>query len=79
MARRTRKDIMALMTRGTEVDEALGRGVREALVRHLQAGVPVVEWRDGRCVWLSLDEIRRRIEDMDRKRRPSRSASRRRR
>ena len=57
MVRRTDKDIMALMTQGTEVDEALARGVREALVRHLQAGVPVVEWQDGKCVWLAPEEI----------------------
>lgn len=70
MARRNGKDIMALMTEGTEVDEALARGVRDALVRHLQAGVSVVEWQDGKCVWLSPEEIRRRIEEMDRKKRP---------
>ena len=67
MARRTDKDIMALMTEGTEVDKALARGVRDALVRHRQAGVPVVEWRDGKSVWLTPEEIQRRIEEMDRK------------
>ena len=67
MARRTDKDIMALMTEGTEVDEALARGVRDALVRHVQAGVPVVEWQDGKCVWLSPEEIQRRIDEMDKK------------
>ncbi len=67
MARRTNKDIMALMTEGTEVTKALHRGVRDALMRHVQAGVPVVEWRDGKSVWLSPDEIGRRIEEMDRK------------
>jgi hypothetical protein len=68
MARRTDKDIMALMSEGTPVTEALARGVRDALVRHLEAGVPVVEWQDGQCVWLSPDEIKRRIEEMDKER-----------
>ena len=67
MPLRSDKDIMRLMTEGNEVDEALARGVRDALVRHLQAGVPVVEWRDGKCVWLSMEEIRERIEQMNRK------------
>ncbi len=67
MARRTNKDIMALMTGGTEVDEALRRGVRDALVRHQRAGAPAVEWRDGKSVWLTPEEISRRIEEMDRK------------
>ena len=66
MARRTDKDIMALMTEGSEVDKALAGGVRDALMRHVQAGVPAVEWRDGKCVWLSPEEIKRRIEEMDR-------------
>jgi len=56
---------MAVMTEGTEVDEALARGVRDALLRHCQAGVPAVEWQDGKCVWLSPEEIKRRIEEMD--------------
>ena len=67
MARRTDKDIMALMTEGTPVTKALTRGVRDALVRHVQAGVPVVEWQDGKCVWLSPEEIQRRIDEMDEK------------
>ncbi len=65
MAARTDKDIASLMKEGTQVDAALARGVREALERHCQAGVPAVEWQDGKCVWLSPDEIRRRIAEMD--------------
>ena len=67
MAHRTDKDILTLMTTGTEVDEALARGVRDALMRHVQAGVPAVEWQGGKCVWLSPEEIKLRIEEMDRK------------
>jgi hypothetical protein len=67
MVRRTDKDIMALMTEGTAVTQALARGVRDALVRHVQAGVPVVEWQDGKSVWLSPEETQRRIDEMDKK------------
>ena len=67
MAARTDKDISALMKEETPVQAALTRGVREALMRHVQAGVPAVEWQDGKSVWLSPEEIKRRIEEMDKK------------
>lgn len=66
MAARTDKDIGGLIRERTQVDAALARAVREALLRHCQAGVPVVEWQDGKCVWLTPEEIERRIEEMDR-------------
>jgi len=55
------------MDEGTAVDEALARGVREALRRHVQAGVPAVEWRDGKTVWVGPEELARRIAEMDKK------------
>jgi len=66
MAARTDKDIGALISERTQVDAALRRGVRDALVRHCQAGVPAVEWQDGKCVWLTPEEIERRIKEMGR-------------
>ncbi len=32
-------------------------GVQEALMRHKQAGNPIVVWRDGKIVWLKPEEI----------------------
>ena len=55
------------MKEGSQVDAALVRGVREALLRHCQAGQSVVEWRDGKSVWLTPAEIKLRIEEMDKK------------
>lgn len=44
--------------RDTElVQDALRRGVREALRQHKRVGNPIAVWRDGRTVWLSPDEI----------------------
>ena len=40
------------------------------MVRHIQAGLPMVEWRDGKSVWVQPDEIKRRIEEMDKQDRP---------
>lgn len=40
-----------------KIQEALGRGVRDALRRHKQAHNPVVTWRDGRVVWVAPEDI----------------------
>jgi hypothetical protein len=42
---------------GHLIDEALQRGVREALLAHKREGRPVVVFRDGKTIWLRLDEI----------------------
>ncbi len=39
------------------ITKALIQGVREALLKHKQAGNSVVIWRDGKAVWLEPDEI----------------------
>jgi len=39
------------------ITQALTQGVREALLKHKQAGNPVVVWRDGKMVWLKPEEI----------------------
>jgi hypothetical protein len=40
-----------------KITQALTQGVREALLKHKQAGNPVVIWRDGKMVWLKPEEI----------------------
>ena len=37
--------------------DAMREAVREALVRHKQAGNPVAAWRDGRVVWIQPEDI----------------------
>ena len=37
--------------------EAMKQAVREALLRHKQAGNPVAAWRDGHVVWIQPDEL----------------------
>jgi hypothetical protein len=39
------------------ITAALQRGVREALLRHAQAGNAVATWKDGKVVWLQPAEI----------------------
>jgi hypothetical protein len=50
------------MKRRDLIDEALKQGVREAAIRHKQAGLPMVIYRDGKCVWLSADEMLAEID-----------------
>jgi hypothetical protein len=57
MEGKTEKTIDEIFREGTLIDEALKKGVQEALIRHKQAGNPVVVWRDGKTVWLQPEEI----------------------
>lgn len=40
-----------------EIQQAMKQAVREALIRHKQAGNPVATWRDGQVVWVPPEEI----------------------
>ncbi|MEW6108985.1 MAG: hypothetical protein AB1632_07465 [Nitrospirota bacterium] len=40
-----------------KVTKALARGVQEALLKHKQAGNPIVVLHDGKIVWLKPEEI----------------------
>ena len=39
------------------IERAFKRAVREALIRHKQAGNPIAEWRDGQVVWIQPEDI----------------------
>lgn len=39
------------------IDEAMRRGVREALIRHKKLGNSVAIWRDGKAVVIPPEEI----------------------
>lgn len=45
------------------IKQALALAVRDALVRHKQAGNPIVAWRDGRLVWIAPEDIPVTTED----------------
>ena len=40
-----------------KITEALAQGVRDALLKHKQAGNPIVVWRDGQAVWIKPEDI----------------------
>lgn len=39
------------------ITRALAIGVRDALLKHKQAGNPIVVWRNNKIVWLKSEEI----------------------
>jgi hypothetical protein len=40
-----------------KIHAALVEGVRDARRWHKRMGLPVVEWRDGKVVWIQAEEI----------------------
>ncbi len=53
----TKKNIDDLFRNGKEIDEALKKAVREALLQHKKAGNPVASWEDGKIVWIQPEDI----------------------
>ena len=57
MKKKSEKSIDEIFKEGSLIDKALKKAVQEALVRHKQAGNPIVVWRDGKIIWLKPEEI----------------------
>lgn len=58
MENEPKKDINRIMREeGHLIDEALKQGVRDAMVRHKKAGLPVVIYRDGKAVWVMPQDL----------------------
>lgn len=57
MAEAVKKDIGRILTEGTEIDEAVAKAVKEAVLKHKLAGNPIVGMKDGQMVWLKPEEI----------------------
>lgn len=51
------KTIDKIFADGTLIEIALKQAVQETLLRHKQAGNPIVVWREGKIVWISPEEI----------------------
>ena len=51
------KSILELFEDGTPIDEALRRGVREALLHHKQIGNPIAVWEKSQVVWIPPEKI----------------------
>jgi hypothetical protein len=66
------RDISAILADTKFIEAVLCRAVRKALVRHKQAGLPVVEWRNGKTVWIPPEKLDRVIRAIDAKLEPKR-------
>lgn len=53
--------IAELLANHSLITEAIRRAVREAVLKHAQAGQPVATWRNGQVVWIQADEILARL------------------
>jgi hypothetical protein len=42
---------------GDLITEAIRKGARDAILRHKQAGLPIVVYRDGKSVWIDPSEF----------------------
>lgn len=54
---RHRDKITEVLSDPDKITKALVQGVREALLKHKQAGNSIVIWKDGKTVWLKPEEI----------------------
>ncbi len=50
---------------GKPIDDALTRGVRQAMAIHKRLGHSVVTWIDGKVVWVPPEEIPVDIEESE--------------
>jgi hypothetical protein len=58
MKAEAKKDVNRIMVEDSHlIDEALRQGVRDAMLRHKEAGLPVVIYRDGRAVWVMPQDL----------------------
>jgi len=58
MKAETQKDVNRILLEDRRVvDEALKRGVRDAMLRHKRDGLPVVVERDGKIEWVKPEDL----------------------
>ncbi|MDR1083903.1 MAG: hypothetical protein LBP22_03370 [Deltaproteobacteria bacterium] len=63
MAENRRVDIDALITNEKVVVEAIRKGTREAMKRHIAAGVPMVSWEDGKVVEIPPEKLAQMLQE----------------
>lgn len=57
MSTRIKTDSPSFVDFGNDIEKALQRAVRQALLMHKRIGNPVAVWRDGRVVIIPPEEI----------------------
>lgn len=46
-----------------EIERAMREAVHEAVLQHYRLGLPMVEWRDGKIVWVPPEQLLRDDSD----------------
>ncbi len=53
-----RKDVNRILVEdGHVINDALKQGVRDAMLRHKEAGLPVLIYREGKAVWVMPQDL----------------------
>jgi hypothetical protein len=52
-----KRSLSDLIAESEAVEAAIQEAVREALLRHKQAGNAVAAWRDGKVQWIAAEDI----------------------
>jgi hypothetical protein len=63
MADKKTVDIDDLIINDEPIAEAIRQGAREAMKRHIMAGVPMISWADGKLVEISPDELAEMLKE----------------
>jgi hypothetical protein len=58
MTAQQHESIEEIFSNKERITAAVTSAVREAILRHKQAGNPIVVMKDGKMVWLQPDEIK---------------------
>jgi hypothetical protein len=56
------KDIEALLEQTELITEAIRQGGREAMKQYIQAGQPMISWKDGRIVKIYPRELEKILQ-----------------
>ena len=51
------KDVNAIFHEGSQIDAAIRKAARIALLAHKREGLPIPIWKDGKTVWIPPEEI----------------------
>ncbi|MDR1044153.1 MAG: hypothetical protein LBP33_03420 [Candidatus Adiutrix sp.] len=65
MSDRKPVDIDDLIINDEPITEAIRQGAREAMKRHIMAGVPMASWADGKVVEIQPDELMKMLKEGD--------------
>lgn len=63
MSREPSKDIASILEEGSAIDRAIVAARRRVVLRHRQAGIPLVLWRDGKVVEVPPESVELPLDD----------------